>query len=177
MKNAGKTGCSITGIPNHYVENITLSNIKIMFSGGGNVMKTINEVPELEDLYPESTMWGDHISYGFFVRHVKGLRMNNIDLSFEQNEQRPAIVLDDVDDVKINDLNAMIDKKSGLLNLTRSKNVYIENSKSKGQASYFISVDDAISNNIFLIGNDLRNFKQAVLQKHKEQVRLISNIQ
>ena len=175
-QNVGQIGCSITGIPGHCIENVTLSNIKLFYPGNGKVLRKISEVPELEDHYPEGTMWGDNISYGFFIRHVKGLVMDNINLSFEKNEQRPAIVMDDVEDARINGLDAMIDKESNIYELSKSQNVLIASSKVKGSASSFISVEDTISKNIFLINNDLRNLKQAVLQKTKGQVELISNI-
>ena len=41
-------------------------------------------------------MFGDIPAYGFFVRHVKGLEMNNVEVRYLKDEMRPAFVLDDV---------------------------------------------------------------------------------
>jgi hypothetical protein len=35
-------------------------------------------------------------SHGFYVRHVKGIQFDNIEVKAEKEEQRPAFVLDDV---------------------------------------------------------------------------------
>lgn len=37
-------------------------------------------------------------SYGFYVRHVKGIQFDNIEIRTEQEDLRPAFVLDNVDD-------------------------------------------------------------------------------
>ncbi len=38
-------------------------------------------------------------SHGFYVRHVKGIQFDNIDIRTAKADQRPAFVLDDVEDV------------------------------------------------------------------------------
>jgi hypothetical protein len=39
-------------------------------------------------------------SYGFYVRHVKGIQFDNIDIRLDKDDQRPAFVLDDVQDAE-----------------------------------------------------------------------------
>jgi hypothetical protein len=39
-------------------------------------------------------------SYGFYVRHVKGIQFDNIDIRLDKEDMRPAFVLDDVQDVE-----------------------------------------------------------------------------
>jgi polygalacturonase len=39
-------------------------------------------------------------SYGFYVRHVKGIQFDNIDIRTDKEDLRPAFVLDDVQDVE-----------------------------------------------------------------------------
>jgi hypothetical protein len=41
-------------------------------------------------------MFGEIPAYGFFVRHVKGLEMNNVEVRHLNDDMRPAFVLDDV---------------------------------------------------------------------------------
>jgi len=36
-------------------------------------------------------------SHGFFVRHVKGIQFDNIEIRAEKDDLRPAFVLEDVD--------------------------------------------------------------------------------
>jgi polygalacturonase len=95
-RSAGKTGCSIVGIPGHRIENVTLSNIKISFDGGGTKKQAAGPVQELENKYPESTMFGVLPAYGFFCRHVDGLTFRDVDLGYEAADRRPALICDDM---------------------------------------------------------------------------------
>ena len=39
-------------------------------------------------------------SHGFYVRHVKGIQFDNIEIKTMKDDQRPAFVLDDVQDAE-----------------------------------------------------------------------------
>jgi len=95
VTNAGQTGCSITGLPNHPLQNIYLSNITITQKGGCKKIATPKDEKEKE--YPEATMWGDLPAKGFFVRHAKNIVFNNIEINTIQNDERPAFWYEDAD--------------------------------------------------------------------------------
>ena len=99
IRNAGSMGCSITGIPGHEVENVWLDNITIHHKGGVTAadMAKINESikDEKEKEYPESTMWGNLPAKGFFVRHARNIKFNNIEVITEQPDVREVIVIRD----------------------------------------------------------------------------------
>ncbi|MBN2314308.1 MAG: glycoside hydrolase family 28 protein [Sedimentisphaerales bacterium] len=103
---ADKMGCSITGIPGHFVENVTLENIRIRFQGGGSREDAERKVPEKERSYPSGRMFGPLPAYGLYCRHVQNLRLHNIDFQFENDDQRPAIVCDDVHNLDLFGLHA-----------------------------------------------------------------------
>ena len=92
----GKIGCSITGQPRHPIEDILLSNLAFTFEGGGDRELTAKEVPELPKKYPECMMFGELPAYGFYARHVNGLRFSNVRLRTAKPDLRHAMVLDDV---------------------------------------------------------------------------------
>lgn len=52
--------------------------------------------PERENAYPEPGMFGSTPAYGFYVRHVKGIEFSNVQVSYTDEEARPAFYLDDV---------------------------------------------------------------------------------
>jgi len=99
IRNAGSMGCSITGIPGHEVENVWLNNITIHHKGGVTAadMAKINESikDEKEKEYPEATMWGNLPAKGFFVRHARNIKFNNIEVITEQPDAREVIVIRD----------------------------------------------------------------------------------
>jgi len=97
---ASVTGCAIAGIPGHCIQDVTLSNIRVRFAGGGREREP-GDVPEVEDKYPESAMFGELPAYGFYIRHVQGLRAQGLDLGYEAPDPRPAIVCDDVSGLRL----------------------------------------------------------------------------
>lgn len=89
--------CSIiSGIPGFNIEDVQLSNIQIYYTGGGTKEMASKEPPEKENAYPEPGMFGSTPSYGFYVRHVKGIEFNNVQVSYTDTEERPAFYLNDV---------------------------------------------------------------------------------
>ena len=86
----------ISGIPGHPIEDVRLSNIRIYSQGGGTKEQAALEPPEKEDTYPEPSMFGELPAYGFFIRHVKGLQLSDVEVSFIKDDARPAFVINDV---------------------------------------------------------------------------------
>jgi len=41
-------------------------------------------------------MFGEMPAYGFFIRHVRGLELSDVEVSFLKEDLRPAFVLNDV---------------------------------------------------------------------------------
>jgi polygalacturonase len=93
---ASRLSSIISGIPDHPIEDVVLSDIHVTHRGGGTKEAAAIVVPEDENKYPEPGMFGGMPSHGFFVRHVKNIEMRNIEVRAMQADQRPAFVLDDV---------------------------------------------------------------------------------
>ena len=91
---------SITGLPGHPVRSVSLDNINITMHGGGREQRGL-DVAENPEKYPEATMFGTLPAYGFYVRHVEGLTMRNIQVHWEEQDARPAAIFDDVRDLDI----------------------------------------------------------------------------
>ncbi len=96
----------IMGIPNYYIEDLTLSNIRIYFRGGVSKDAIDKEVPQNIDMYPDPYRWDSIPAYGMYFRYVKGLRVNNIVLRYMNKDERPAFVLDDVHDASFFHIDA-----------------------------------------------------------------------
>jgi polygalacturonase len=87
----------IAGIADHPVEEVTLSNIRIVYRGGGTAENAAIDPPEKEAAYPEPSMFGKIPVYGLFVRHAKNLRVHAVSVSPATPDARPAVGLYDVD--------------------------------------------------------------------------------
>ncbi len=91
-----KYGSIISGIPGHAIEDVRLNNVRIYYQGGGTKAQAALEPPEKENDYPEPAMFGELPAYGFFIRHVNGIEMNDVEVSYMKEDLRPALVLNDV---------------------------------------------------------------------------------
>ncbi|MCH3982885.1 MAG: glycosyl hydrolase family 28 protein [Prevotella sp.] len=94
IREAGPYGCSITGLPGHPVEDITLSNISMEQKGGQKKIPVPQD--EKEKNYPEASMWGPLPAKGFFVRHAKNVKFKDITVKTEEPDERPDFVEVDV---------------------------------------------------------------------------------
>ncbi len=89
-------GSIISGIPGHDIEDVKLSNIRIYYKGGGTKEDAAIVPPEDEKAYPDPRMFGEIPAYGFFIRHVKGLELNSVEVSYLNQDVRPPFLLEDV---------------------------------------------------------------------------------
>ena len=96
----------VMGIPGHYIEDLTLSNIRIYYRGGGAKEAIEKEVPQNIDTYPDPYRWHSMPAYGIYFRYVKDLRVNNVVLRYMNRDERPAFILDDVHDASFNHIDA-----------------------------------------------------------------------
>lgn len=134
-----KFPASITGIAGHYVENVVLENIEIIYPGRGNnglailPLDRLDDVPEVKDKYPEFSMFFELPAWALYVRHVKGLTLKNITVQAEVPDYRPAFVFDDVEGV---DLSGIIVKEDAEKKQIIFKDV--KNSKLDGSIDKYV---------------------------------------
>jgi polygalacturonase len=117
---------SITGLPGHPVENVTIENVEITYPGraskamGYIPITRLKQVPEREDEYPEFSMFGELPSWAFYVRHVNGITMRNVKVNLENVDYRPAFVFDDVQKIQLEKVTLPSNKKTSAIILNNS---------------------------------------------------------
>ena len=102
----------ISGIPGYLIEDVQLSNIRVYAKGGGTKEQAALEPPEREVIYPEPSMFGELPSYGFFIRHTKGLQMRDVEVSYLSPDLRPAFVLNNVSGAEF--INVKAQREAGV---------------------------------------------------------------
>ena len=63
-------------------------------------------VPELPEVYPESSNWGILPAYGIFAKHVDDLTLKNVKITYKVPDTRHVCVLDDVNHVVLDNFSA-----------------------------------------------------------------------
>jgi polygalacturonase len=173
--NAGKTGCSITGLPGYPVKNITLNNIYLTFEGGGNQELVKRDIPEVPEGYPEFEMFGTLPAYGFYCRHAENIRFYNVELGFENKEARPAIIFDDINGSELQSIKGRLTGSLSLLWFINVKNTLIQSCIAPEGIETFLKVSGSESKHITLSGNDLSGAKNAVELENNRSVFMDNN--
>ena len=93
---------SVCGIPGNRIENVTIENVEIEYPGRATrgmaymPLWRAGDVPEQVEKYPEFSMFGELPAYGFYLRHVDGIRFKDVTLRLAADDFRPAFVTEDV---------------------------------------------------------------------------------
>lgn len=118
---------SITAIPGSYVENVVLEDIEIKYPGRASKgmayipLWRLESVPENENHYPEYSMFGELPAWAFYIRHVKGLVMNNIRVSVVEPDFRPAFVFDDAINIDLKSIQVQPDREDQIFFRSKDK--------------------------------------------------------
>ena len=102
---------SISGIPNHPVENVVLQNVTIIYDGGGDTsianfpLQSFDKIPEAEASYPEFSMFGEMPAWGLYIRHVRGITLKNVRLINRKKDYRTALLVNDAKNVTLQNLS------------------------------------------------------------------------
>ncbi len=124
---------SIVGIPGFPVQNVTLENIEMIYGGGASKaiahipLNEIASIPENEANYPEFSMFGELPSWGLYLRHVDGIKLSNVKMSFKQDDFRPAIVADDAKNITMQQIIIPTAKELPVIYFNNSKNLNLKN--------------------------------------------------
>ena len=87
-------GIIITGMEGYPVRNVSLSNIRIQYRGGGK--KVTTPYREQGTNYPEPRWAGPTPAYGLYARHADGIRLHNVEFELMHPDERQEIILEDV---------------------------------------------------------------------------------
>jgi polygalacturonase len=97
--------CStLTGIPNHSIEDVKLSNILLQHSGGGTRIDAARQMEEKEKQYPEPNMFGNTPAHGLMIRHAEGVEIRDYKVIAAAEDARPCFLLDAVERVDFSNI-------------------------------------------------------------------------
>lgn len=92
---AARFACIISGVPGYDVEDVHIHDMRLIYPGGGKGSWTRREPWEQVKGYPDPSRFGGSPAWGFFIRHVSGLELTNVEMSLNEPDVRPAFVVED----------------------------------------------------------------------------------
>jgi polygalacturonase len=93
---------TISGLPDSPIENVTLRNIRFVAAGGKGEELRDRKMPYPERYSPREM--GDRPSWGLYVRHARGIVLENVFFELAAADGRPALHFMDVDGLRISGL-------------------------------------------------------------------------
>lgn len=158
-----RIGCAIAGLPGYPIEDVLLENLDLGFDGGGIREETRRTIPERPEVYPESEMFGKLPAYGFYCRHVKGVRFARVQLHTAGADLRHALMFDDAEDVGVEDFKTTFwPGAAAMLRATQTRNATFRNCASPSPVDTLLELNGADTRRIVLeAGNRaLRNVRE-----------------
>ncbi|MCU1234256.1 MAG: Endopolygalacturonase [Candidatus Solibacter sp.] len=146
---------SITGIPGHAVEDVSLTNIRIETVEGGKAEWAARAIPEMEPSYPEARMFGRLPAYGLYVRHATVVKLDNLRLAAGKADERPAVHCEDVGELRIDRLDASAPTMAQpLIRLVNVRQAVLNGCVAPKMTGAAVEISGAESSGIRLVGDD-----------------------
>lgn len=164
----------ICGIPDHFIENVTLNNVRIEYAGGGIDQDFERTIPELIDEYPKAKMFNNLPSYGFYIRHAQNISIRDLHISYSNIEERPAIYCDDVFGFDLSGLKAKAPSgKSPLIFMNNVQHAIISNSATFNLSGTFAQISGSNTKEIIFNRNFLNSETQLYSAKSDVNIKTI----
>jgi len=89
--------CVIWGKPGSPIENVKFRNVRITAKGGHPASEALLAPEENDERFPRQV--GGIPAYAWYLRHVRNVHFLNCRFGFEKNDGRPALLIDDGENV------------------------------------------------------------------------------
>ena len=116
----------ISGWATSPFENITLENVKIIYTGGETNPMTDLVPRNPKDYSPKSL--GPRPASAFYIRNGKGLTFKNVEVSFQSPDARTPLFLDNVDGVTLDNFKSEKSSSGQTLRFEKVTDLTVENS-------------------------------------------------
>lgn len=94
-------GCSITGLPEHPVQDVLLDDVRLVMPGGVGADAAARAIPEQVGAYPEFGMFGTLPAFGMYMRHARRVGLVRVSLETAKADGRTALVAEDVEGLEL----------------------------------------------------------------------------
>ena len=102
---SSKSAVIVAGSPGFPVQDVTMSDIRIWYRGGGTAEQASRVLPEDLKGYPEPGSMGVLPAYAVYLRHVRNISMDHIKAVTLTDDMRPAFLLDDVSNAEFENID------------------------------------------------------------------------
>jgi polygalacturonase len=98
---------TIAGLAGDPIEDVALTDIRLVYAGGGEADWAQRRPDDMAQAYPEPSMFGPTPAHGLWARHVDGLVLDNVRIETLRPDPRPPILLQSARRVTLDGLDAV----------------------------------------------------------------------
>lgn len=157
-----KYACIISGMPESRLENITLEAIRLRCVGKGTAEDAASDLADVPNGFNSNSM-GMTPAYGIYCRNVDNLRLRDLDVSYEHDDLRPALMLEQCADVDVFNVDGRAHAAAvAFLRLRNVRDAFLHGCHPT-ELHAFLSVEGTDTDDIRLAGNDFRTMTSPVI--------------
>ena len=157
---------TLNGLDGCWIEDVTFDDVQVAYAGGGTAeLAAKRNVPQASREY--FGVWSEEPvgppAYGLYARRVKGLTLHNVRFTVATPDLRPAIVLDDVQDVAVHALSVQGNPAAeSVLRFSNVNDVLVSAPRVLTPSPAFLQLEGTSNTNVILDGGDLTKAARAV---------------
>jgi hypothetical protein len=161
----------LNAIDDAVIENISFSNVQLIFGGGGTAEEARRDVPKVFGEYFEL---GPIPAYGLYARNARGLTLQNVRFEVSEPDLRPAVIFDHVEDAAFYGLNVQGNPQAeSVLRFIDSKQALLTASRVLTTSGPFLQLEGDGNDGIIVEGGDLSKTSSAVAFKNGASERSV----
>jgi hypothetical protein len=143
----------LNGIGDALIEDISFSDVRVTYAGGGTAAEAGREVPQVAGEYFEI---GTPPAYGLYARNVRRLSFSNVRFDVEKDDLRPAVVLDHVTDATLGGFSAQGNAGAqSVLRFIEATDILVTAPRVLAPAPAFLAAEGAASRGITVEGGEI----------------------
>ena len=152
-----KLPSSIMGLHNRKIKNISLTNYSVRYTKKQKAIP-FNKVPFEEFSYPMAIMFKNLPAFGLYCRNVEEIYLENITMYSAEDDSRPALTFDRVNNVSISSVKAMVtDQSPAMVHFRNSENVLISSCRSIGKNKALFEKETNTCSGLIFSGNFMQS--------------------
>ena len=163
-----KLPSSIMGLHHKKIKNISINNYSVRYTESQE-SDPYNKVPFEEFSYPAANVFKNLPAYGLYCRNVEEIHLENVNMYSAENETRPALTFDRVNDLELFSIKAEgKDQSTPMIHFRNTENVVTSYCKSMGITSTLFEIEDNTCNNL--------QFSNNLLQAGQKETRRVESL-
>jgi len=164
-----KLPSSIMGLHNKKIRNVSITNYTVRNSVVQEAVP-YNKVPFEEFAYPMAIMYEHLPAYGLYCRNVEELYLQNVTMYSADNEARPALAFDRVNNIELQSVKAeMKNPGTVLAHFRNSKNITAGFCRTIGNSNSLFEVEENSIKNL--------NVFNSILQSDQKEIKKVTRLE